>query len=368
MFAVLRWLLVTGCTIGGGIIAAMLYYYPDKRYVMTMPIALVILIGCVCGLGVALIAIAGEQLLRRMSLRNLAVIAIGLGLGALIAWLVTYPQVLLPQYIKDFIAQNTAIFTIITLAIYVFFVYIGMVIAVRGRDEFSLFLPHFEQSKRKHLPPVIIDTSAIIDGRVLEIYKTGFLRNKILVPEFVLHELQIVSDSSVVLTRTKGRRGLDTLKQLQEDPAIDVEVTNIDYPDVPEVDDKLISLAKEIRAAILTTDYNLEQVARIHNIQCLNVFGLVYALKTPFIPGEVFSLQIIKEGSEPHQGIGFLDDGTMVVVSDARAAIGKRVDVELVSIVQGSSGRIFFAKPAETRDDERDALDRGRTSTPRRNG
>lgn len=366
MFVILRWLLIIGCVIGGGLIAAMLCYYPDARYFSDTPHQFVILLGALCGLGVALISIAGEFLLRRMSLRNLAIIALGLAIGALIAWLVTYPQILLPEYIKEFIQRNTTEFTIFKLSLYVFFVYIGIVIAVRGRNEFSIFVPHFEQARRKYLPPVVIDTSAIIDGRVVEIYKTGFMRNKILLPEFVLHELQIVSDSQVSLTRTKGRRGLETLKLMQENPAIEVEVTNIDYPDVPEVDDKLMCLAKEIHAAILTTDYNLEQVATIQDIQCLNIYGLVNALKTPFIPGEIMNLQIVKEGSESNQGVGFLEDGTMIVVSDARVHIGKRIDVELVSIVQGSSGRIFFGQPAASADDEHGSNDRNKYASNRK--
>lgn len=206
MFSVLRGLLIGGCTAGGGIIAAMLYYYPDDRYFTGTPFAIVIVVGILCGLSVALLSIVGEFLLRRMSLRNLAIIAIGLAVGALIAWLITYPQILLPQYIKEFIYRNSAFFTVIKLSLYVFFVYIGIVIAVRGKSEFSIFLPHFEQARGKYLPPVVIDTSAIIDGRVVEIYKTGFMQNKILLPEFVLHELQIISDSQVALTRAKGRR------------------------------------------------------------------------------------------------------------------------------------------------------------------
>ena len=197
------------------------------------------------------------------------------------------------------------------------------------------------------LRPIIIDTSAIIDGRVVELYKIGFLRNKIVIAEFVLHELQMISDSQVPLTRAKGRRGLDTLKRLQDVENTDTEVVNADYPDVREVDDKLMRLARDINGVILTTDYNLEQVAKIQKIQCMNLFALVNAVKAPFIPGERLTLQIAKEGSEPNQGIGFLEDGTMIVVANARSLIGQKIEVELVSMIQGASGRMFFADPAE---------------------
>ncbi len=203
-------------------------------------------------------------------------------------------------------------------------------------------MPQLKFNNRRGLLPLVIDTSAIIDGRVIEVYKTGFMRHKILVPEFVLHELQIVSDSNVPLTRMKGRHGLEILKKLQGTPNIDIEVTNIDFPDIKEVDDKLMKLAKEIDAVILTVDFNLQQVAKIQQIPCLNIFALANALKTPFMPGEQFNVQIIKEGSEPNQGVGYLDDGTMIVVSNARTYIGKRANIELTSMVQGDSGRIFF--------------------------
>jgi uncharacterized protein YacL len=300
------------------------------------------------------------------------VIAIGLAIGAIIAWLVGYIHVLLPDYCKMYIEAHHPYFVCLKLGMYFLFVYLGVIVAVRGRSEFSLFVPRLKYNRERGLPPLVIDTSAIIDGRVVELYNIGFMRNKIIVPEFVLHELQIVSDSQVPLTRAKGRRGLETLKRLQDAPQIDIEVTNIDYPDVKEVDDKLMKLAKEIDATILTTDYNLEQVAKIQHIQCLNIFAVVNALKAPFIPGEQLEIQIAKEGSESNQGVGFLDDGTMIVISNARQYIGKRVEVELVSMIQGASGRIFFADLVENNQttgsgtNERGSYDRGYHGTERR--
>jgi len=343
MFVVLRSLMLIGCTITGALIAAMLKFDTNANLFPETTTPIIVLFGALAGLLLAIIAILTELFLRRLSLRHLAVIIVGLASGATIAWLITKLAYLLPLYITNYIFAHHAFFSAGTFALYILFVYIGIVVAVRGKDEFSIFIPHYKRNRDKSMRPVVLDTSAIIDGRIVEIYKTGFMKNKIIVPEFVLHELQIVSDSQVPFTRSKGRRGLETLKKLQEAPNITVEVTNIDYHDIEEVDDKLMKLAKEIDVTILTTDYNLQQVARIQHIPCINVFGLVNALKTPFVPGERMTVNIVKEGSEINQGVGFLNDGTMVVITNARPFIGKRAEVELTSMLQGASGRIFFA-------------------------
>jgi len=343
MFVVFRGLMLIGSIVAGAAIAAMLKFDTAANLFPETSAPVIILFGALAGLLLAIIAILTELFLRRLSLRHLAVIIVGLASGAIIAWLITKLVYLLPLYITNYILAHHAYFCAGTFALYLLFVYIGVVVAVRGKDEFSIFIPHYKYNHDKATHPVVLDTSAIIDGRIVEIYKTGFMKNKIIVPEFVLHELQIVSDSQVPLTRSKGRRGLETLKKLQEAPNITVEVTNIDYHDIDEVDDKLMKLAKETGITILTTDYNLQQVARIQHIPCINVFGLVNALKTPFIPGERITVNIVKEGSEINQGVGFLNDGTMVVVTNARPFIGKRAEVELTSMLQGASGRIFFA-------------------------
>jgi len=329
--------------LAGGIVAAILKFDPHHSHFPTVSPELVIIAGALIGLLLAIVAILVEILiLRRVSLRDLLVVALGLFVGAVIAALISYGQILLPDYLKDFLQKYHSYTFVSTIALYIFFIYIGIVVAVRGKSEFSIFMPQLKYTNRKGLPPIVIDTSAIIDGRVIEIYKTGFMKQKILLPEFVLHELQIVSDSNVPLTRTKGRHGLEVLKKLQEIPNIEIEVTNIDFPEIKEVDDKLMKLAKEIDATILTVDFNLQQVAKIQQIQCLNIYALANALKTPFMPGEQFNIQIVKEGSELNQGVGYIDDGTMVVVSNAKQFIGKRANIELTSVVQGDSGRIFF--------------------------
>ncbi|MCX7847955.1 MAG: PIN/TRAM domain-containing protein [bacterium] len=339
MFVVIRIFMLVGCTVAGAGLGAIL------SSSWGAPAAQGAVIGALTGVLVAVVGILTELALRRVMLGHLIVVGIGIVVGTLVMRSLFHIVALVPGPVREFLNAHHVATGIIAAALYVFFVYICIVIAARGRAELSLLMPRLKKSGG--LPPLLLDTSAIIDGRVAELYKTGFLRHRILVPEFILHELQLISDSQVALTRAKGRRGLDTLKRLQDQPGVEIEVTSIDFPDVREVDDKLMKLAKEINGIILTTDYNLEQVAKIQNIQCLNVFALVNAVKTPFIPGERMTLQIIKEGSEPNQGVGFLDDGTMIVVSNARPYIGQKAEVELVSMIQGASGRIFFGQVVE---------------------
>ena len=341
MFVVIRTFMLVGCTLAGAALGAVLASEPALGW---SP-AHCVVIGALAGLCTAVIAVVTELALRRVMLGHLIVVAIGLVVGTLLMRSCLHVVALAPAPVRAFLSTHHVAVGLAAAALYVFVVYICIVIAARGKAELSLLMPRLK--KNGGLPPLLLDTSAIIDGRVVELYKIGFLRHRILVPEFVLHELQLISDSQVSLTRAKGRRGLDTLKRLQDQPALEIEVTNIDFPDVRDVDDKLMKLAKEINGIILTTDYNLEQVAKIQHIQCMNIYGLVNAVKASFIPGERLTLQIVKEGSESNQGVGFLDDGTMIVVSNARPYIGQKAEVELVSMIQGASGRMFFGQVAE---------------------
>jgi len=242
MFVVLRYLMLIGCSLAGAIVATILKFDPNNSHFSTVSPELVIIGGALIGLLIAIFAILVEiSILRKVSLRDLLVIVLGLFVGAVIAALISYGQILLPDYLKDFLQKYHTYTFVFTMALYVIFVYIGIVVAVRGKSEFSLFMPQLKYNNRKGVRPIVIDTSAIIDGRVIEVYKTGFMRQKILLPEFVLHELQIVSDSNVPLTRSKGRQGLEILKKLQEIPNINVEVTNIDFHDIKEVEKLMIN-------------------------------------------------------------------------------------------------------------------------------
>jgi len=189
----------------------------------------------------------------------------------------------------------------------------------------------------------ILDTSVIIDGRIADICETGFLDGDLIIPQFILKELQAIADSSESTKRTRGRRGLDILHKIQKQSYVKIIIDDTDYPSVKEVDQKLISMAKETGTAILTNDFNLNKVAEVHSIQVLNINQLANALKPIVLPGENMKVQIIKEGKEHAQGVAYLDDGTMVVVDNGRRYIGRTMEVTVTSVLQTTAGRMIFA-------------------------
>lgn len=194
----------------------------------------------------------------------------------------------------------------------------------------------------------ICDTSVLIDGRIAEMAAAGFIDGDLVIPQFVLRELQGIADSSDMLKRNRGRRGLDIVKRLQDIPDVGVKIAEDDFRDEPEVDHKLIRLAEKTGAALLTNDFNLNKVARVRSIKVLNINDLVNALKTILLPGEILPVTIVKEGKEPGQGVGYLDDGTMVVVDAAGASLGEGVNVIVTNIHQTTAGRMIFAKYEES--------------------
>jgi uncharacterized protein YacL len=193
----------------------------------------------------------------------------------------------------------------------------------------------------------ILDTSAIIDGRIADVVETGFLEGTLVVPEFVLRELQIVADSSDSSRRQRGRRGLDILQKMQAHPLLVVQIVEDDFPQLREVDLKLIELAKKMGAPILTNDFNLSKVAQLHHVRVLNLNDLANSLKPLVLPGEKMNIVVLKEGKEYNQGVGYLDDGTMVVVDHARRMIGRAVEITVTSVLQTASGKMIFGKLEE---------------------
>lgn len=191
----------------------------------------------------------------------------------------------------------------------------------------------------------ILDTSVIIDGRIADISSTGFLEGILVVPQFVLTELQHIADSSDTLKRTKGRRGLDVLRRLQTDDGAGILITDVDFADVAEVDLKLVHLAKDMAGLVVTNDFNLNKVADLHGVPVLNINDLANAVKPVVIPGEDMHVVVIKDGKEQNQGVAYLDDGTMIVVEDGKFHIGNAIDVTVTSVLQTSAGRMIFAKP-----------------------
>ena len=232
--------------------------------------------------------------------------------------------------------------------------YLGFRLGFNKRDELlQLFTRTGGASKKKaseqevNLSQKLLDTSVIIDGRIADISETGFVEGTLVVPQFVLTELQHIADSSDTLKRTRGRRGLDILKRLQDERQSKVVIVDDDFEDIGEVDLKLVRLAKQMEAQILTNDFNLNKVCELHQVKVLNINDLANAVKPVVIPGEDMQVVVIKDGKEHNQGVAYLDDGTMIVVEGGRSYIGQAITVTVTSVLQTSAGRMIFAKPKD---------------------
>ncbi len=300
------------------------------------------------GLGflIGTIVVCFEAFSRRVSLKGLSSAVFGIMLGLVIAWIfgVTLDQFHFPEDFPTEIIQHIKLFVTFV------FVYLGLTLGIKGKDEFSLVIPYVKlkrQSQREEI--IVVDTSSIIDGRILDIVKTGFVEAKLTIPRFVLNELQALADSTDHMKRQKGKRGIEILHSLKKEPNIEVEVSDHNVESVKSVDEKIIKLAQTLDAEVLTTDYNLNRIAQLQGVKVLNINDLANALKPTFIAGKKFSLKLIKEGKEHNQAVGYLEDGTMVVVENARRLVGKTVNIEVTSILQSSSGRIIFTKLANNK-------------------
>ncbi len=194
---------------------------------------------------------------------------------------------------------------------------------------------------------ILLDTSVIIDGRIADIARTGFLPGSLLIPRFVLNELQYIADSSESLRRQRGRRGMEVLSNLQKEPSIPVRISDIDVEDVREVDDKLVILARQLRCPVLTNDYNLNRVAELQGVTVLNINELANAVKSVLLPGELMNVHVIQDGKEANQGVGYMDDGTMVVVENGRDYMDREIVVMVTKVLQTAAGRMIFARPEE---------------------
>jgi len=230
------------------------------------------------------------------------------------------------------------------------FGYIGLVIGYKKRIDFrNMTVKRQDKTEKpkgfdKLVSPKVLDTSVIIDGRIADIYRTGFIEGELVIGNFVLEELRHIADSSDPLKRTRGRRGLDIMNQIREDFAGSVVISDRDYPDIPEVDSKLLKLAQELNGVVLTNDFNLNKVAQLQQVKVLNINELSNAVKPVLIPGEELTVQVIKEGNVPGQGVAYLDDGTMIVIENGKRFIGKTIQVVVTSVLQTSAGRMIFAR------------------------
>lgn len=290
-----------------------------------------------------------ENDLQGVSANDIVVGTIGLILGLLIALLISqiYGTILTDKYI----------YAVMTILTYLFMGYIGVVIGTKkGIELFSVFTAgrkvvpgegKLPKGKKKYEgSPKILDTSVIIDGRIAEIMKTGFLEGQVVIPEFVLVELRHIADSSDSLKRVRGRRGLDILNKIQSDYGIEIYNTDNEksLKEIPEVDVKLLKLAQLINGKVVTNDFNLNKVASINGVSVLNINELANTLKPIVIPGEEMSVSLVKQGKDNSQAIGYLDDGTMIVVEDGRRKIGQTTDINVTSVLQTAAGRMIFGR------------------------
>jgi uncharacterized protein YacL len=288
-------------------------------------------------------------LLTKLSTQTLVAGLIGLVAGLLVAALLAFPLSFLPSPFGD----------ILPFIGVLVFGYVGvMVFVMRQNDIFGGFRSRFtgrnaevneiaEKSTPEAARTILLDTSVIIDGRIADVAKTGFLMGSLLIPRFVLNELQYIADSPDNLRRQRGRRGMEVLSQLQKEGLLPVKISDIDIEGVRAVDEKLVVLARQLQAPILTNDYNLNRVAELQGVKVLNVNELSNAVKSVLLPGESLLVNIIQEGREMDQGVAYLDDGTMVVVEDGRGRINSQVTVTVTKILQTNAGRMIFARLEE---------------------
>ncbi len=294
-------------------------------------------IGALVGFFGALVIILVEIGMRRFSVRNLSAAVFGLIFGFFMAWILTSVLKLIPMSIE--------LFSSLQIILILIFCYLGMIIAMRGKDEFNLIIPYVKfvrQDKREDI--IILDTSVIIDGRIADIFQTHFVEGRLVIPRFVLKELQQIADSQDALKRNRGRRGLDILNKIQKNTALDVRIQEEDFPETKEVDAKLVKLAKLLGAKIFTNDFNLNKIAELQGVTVLNINELANSLRPVVLPGETMEVRITKEGKEYNQGVAYLDDGTMVVVDNSKHLIGQVIKAVVTSVLQTSAGRMIFAR------------------------
>lgn len=284
--------------------------------------------------------------MRRVPAQQLLAATVGLIVGLIIAALTAFPLSLLPSPFSNILPFFSLIL----------FGYIGAwVMTIRERDLFTLLGGRLarEGARPKPIPTeanpdrmILLDTSVIIDGRVADVSRTGFLDGTLTIPRFVLNELQHIADSSDALRRNRGRRGLDMLNKLQKDSIVPIRITDMDVEEVREVDDKLVRLAKSLHIPVLTNDFNLNKVAELQGVRVLNINELANSLRAIVLPGENMHVKLVQEGKELGQGVAYLDDGTMVVVENGKKYIGNSIDVTVTRMLQTNQGRMIFATPA----------------------
>ncbi len=298
--------------------------------------------GSMIGFGLAGLLIAIDHMLKGFSLRAFSATTFGLILGAVLASLIDRNNL--------FVYTNDETRWLIRLGMFLAFGYLGMILALRSnKDDFSFIIPYV-RFKAQHEPEnlLVLDTSVIIDGRILDLIEARFVDGIVVVPRFVLKELQCIADLSDSIRRARGRRGLDMLSRLQKNPKVYVRIHEADLPEEPDVDAKLVRLTRNLGARLFTTDYNLGKVAELQQVACVNIAELSNALRPLLVPGDILTLRLMREGKEKGQALAYLNDGTMVVVNHAHHLLGQVVQVQVSALRQTGAGVIIFAEVKET--------------------
>lgn len=293
--------------------------------------------GVFTGFLLSIVIFAIEFIIRKVAVRDLVAGIVGLFGGVILALCFFAPV----AYFMDSGLEKT----VVGASVFLMLPYLGIILAIKKKDELFLWRarPHVAGEGGSPAPVRLLDTSVVIDGRIADICQTRFLDGRLVIPRFVLTELQQVADSTDPAKRARGRRGLDTLQAIQKS-GITIEIADEDYPQLAEVDTKLVQLARERQAQILTTDFNLNKVAELQGVGVLNVNDLANAIKPVVIPGEEMDIRLVKEGKEANQGLGYLEDGTMIVVENGKPFINQTVHVAVTSVLQTAAGRLIFAR------------------------
>ena len=323
------------CMLAGYALSQMQQDWVDRGY-----------LGMIIGFGFGGLLIAVDEMLKGFSLRAFSATTFGLLLGTVVAMLIDRSGLF------EFQNPDDRVRWLIRLALFLGFGYIGMILAMRSnKEDFSLIIPYVRfspQNKPDNL--LLLDTSVIIDGRIADLIETRLLDGLVVVPRFVLRELQQIADSGDAIKRARGRRGLEMLNRIQRSNQIEVRIHDGDFPEEKDVDSKLVRLARNLNARLFTNDYNLAKVAALQKVNCINLHEVSRCLKVILLPGELLQLKIVREGKDKGQGIGYMPDGTMVVVNNGQSHIGQQVEAEVQSLLQTGAGIIVFAetKAAQT--------------------
>ncbi len=298
--------------------------------------------------GVVLIGVlvmVTDLLVRDKQITTISAVYFGLLIGLLIG---TITAKALDPFLSDWFGQVPRRTETLKLLITVVCCYVSISTLLQTKDEFRFIIPYVEFSKQtKGQKPLVLDTSVIIDGRIADICDTRVIDNKLIVPRFVLQELQAIADSSDKLKRNRGRRGLDILKRLQTNPKVELQMHEANVPEVREVarvDERLVAFAKVLGARVMTNDFNLNKIAQLQGVEVINLNEVANSLKTVALPGECMTVRLVKPGDQLGQGVGYLDDGTMVVVEQGRAQIGQEVPITVTSVLQTPAGRMIFGR------------------------